>query len=189
MMDKVLDFFGMKPETPPVPPLTEFQKANEAMLNESIVEARVMLMQKKAALDRWNADDKAAVKKWMGDDSEATRKMLQERTQRELDSAYKLTPRNFSQMDTSDPDYGSTYAQVYPNDKTHNIQIGGAFAKAPASGVNSRGGTIVHEQSHFNDIGGTKDHKYGTTKAQQLAIDDPSKAQTNADSYEYYIEH
>ena len=42
--------------------------------------------------------------------------------------------------------------------------------------------------SHFEDVGGTKDHVYGETDALQLATTDPAKALENADNFEYYLE-
>jgi len=42
--------------------------------------------------------------------------------------------------------------------------------------------------SHFDDIGGTKDHVYGAENAKALATTDSNKALNNADSFEYYTE-
>lgn len=52
-------------------------------------------------------------------------------------------------------------------------------------GADSRAGTIVHENSHFDKNGGTRDYAYGEGDAQSLAKNDPDTAIQNADNYEY----
>lgn len=77
------------------------------------------------------------------------------------------------------------YAFVYPVDTTHNIHLSSQYQIAKENGENSKPGVIIHEMSHFNDIGNTKDHAYGA-KAQEL---DVTKAIENADTYEYAAEN
>lgn len=64
-----------------------------------------------------------------------------------------------------------------------------AFWTAPTSGTDSKGGTIIHETSHFNVVAGTDDIVYGQSGAKSLAISDPSQAIQNADSHEYFAEN
>jgi len=81
------------------------------------------------------------------------------------------------------------YAYVYPGDTTHTIYCCKAFWTAPnAGGFDTKAGTLIHELSHFNNIGGTKDYAYGTDAAKKLAINDPEQARANADNYEYFCE-
>jgi len=63
------------------------------------------------------------------------------------------------------------------------------YWRAPQLGTDSRAGTILHEVSHFNEIGGTEDHAYGAALASALARNDPSRAVNNADSIEYFAEN
>jgi peptidyl-Lys metalloendopeptidase len=88
------------------------------------------------------------------------------------------------------PSCGSddVFAYVYPTDTTKTVYLCGAFWRSKMTGYDSQPGVIVHELSHFNAIGGTKDYAYGVTAAKQLAISSPSKAVANADNYEYYGE-
>ena len=60
---------------------------------------------------------------------------------------------------------------------------------APATGTDSKAGTLVHEMSHFNATAGTDDHVYGQTGAKNLAISDPASALDNADNHEYFAEN
>jgi len=88
------------------------------------------------------------------------------------------------------PDCGSdsVFAYVYPTDTTKTVYLCGAYWRAKLTGYDSQQGVIVHELSHFNAIGGTKDYAYGVTACKNLAISSPSKAVANADNYEYYCE-
>jgi peptidyl-Lys metalloendopeptidase len=80
------------------------------------------------------------------------------------------------------------YAYVYPT-QPYRIYVCKAFWTAPMTGTDSKGGTLVHEMSHFNVVAGTDDHVYGQSGAASLAISDPDAAVDNADSHEYFAEN
>lgn len=82
----------------------------------------------------------------------------------------------------------SYYAYVYPT-RPYKVYLCRAFWSAPLAGTDSKGGTIVHELSHFNVIAGTDDYAYGQTAAKNLAISNPAQARFNADSHEYFAEN
>lgn len=82
----------------------------------------------------------------------------------------------------------SYYAYVYPT-QPYKIYVCKAFWSAPMSGTDSKGGTLVHEMSHFNAVAGTDDHVYGQSGAASLAISNPAQAVDNADSHEYFAEN
>jgi peptidyl-Lys metalloendopeptidase len=82
----------------------------------------------------------------------------------------------------------SYYAYVYPT-QPYKIYLCRAFWSAPMTGTDSKGGTLVHELSHFNVIAGTNDYAYGQSAAKALAISNPAQARNNADSHEYFSEN
>lgn len=82
----------------------------------------------------------------------------------------------------------SYYAYVYPT-QPYKIYVCNAFWSAPMSGTDSKGGTLVHELSHFNVVAATDDHAYGQSAAASLAISNPTSALDNADSHEYFGEN
>ena len=82
----------------------------------------------------------------------------------------------------------SYYAYVYPTQPYH-IYVCNAFWSAPTAGTDSKGGTLIHETSHFNVVASTNDWVYGQSGAKNLAITDPAKAIDNADSHEYFAEN
>ncbi|KAF8997334.1 hypothetical protein BDZ89DRAFT_1148627 [Hymenopellis radicata] len=52
------------------------------------------------------------------------------------------------------------YAYVYPDDFV-------TCSGRPALRGRTRGGTLIHESSHFTIVGGTDDHVYGTVWRQE----------------------
>jgi peptidyl-Lys metalloendopeptidase len=82
----------------------------------------------------------------------------------------------------------SYYAYVYPN-QPYKIYVCNAFWNAPMTGTDSKGGTLIHEMSHFTAVAGTDDHAYGQTNAKSLAISSPTQALNNADNHEYFAEN
>ena len=82
----------------------------------------------------------------------------------------------------------SYYAYVYPT-QPYRIYVCRAFWSAPNAGTDSRGGTLIHEMSHFNVVAGTDDHVYGQSGAKSLAISNPANALDNADNHEYFAEN
>ena len=80
------------------------------------------------------------------------------------------------------------YAYVYPS-QPYKIYVCNAFWSAPPIGTDSRGGTLVHEMSHFTLVAGTDDWAYGQEAAAALAVSNPSRAIDNADSHEYFSEN
>jgi peptidyl-Lys metalloendopeptidase len=80
------------------------------------------------------------------------------------------------------------YAYVYPT-KPYEIFVCRAFWSAPMSGTDSKGGTLIHEMSHFNVTAGTDDIVYGQSGAMNLAASDPAGALNNADNHEYFAEN
>ncbi|ESK92137.1 deuterolysin m35 metalloprotease [Moniliophthora roreri MCA 2997] len=69
------------------------------------------------------------------------------------------------------------------------VHLCGAFWRAPVSGTDSKGGTILHEASHFRLNAQTQDNAYSQSACQSLAQSDPDAAIANADSHEYFGEN
>ena len=82
----------------------------------------------------------------------------------------------------------SYYAYVY-SAKAYEIFVCKAFWTAPNAGTDSRGGTLIHELSHFSIVAGTNDYVYGQAGAANLPISNPDNAVNNADNHEYFAEN
>lgn len=83
---------------------------------------------------------------------------------------------------------GSVFAYVFPT-QPYKIYVCQAFWNAALDGTDSRGGTLVHEMSHFDIVAGTDDVVYGQEQARALASSRPESAVENADSHEYFAEN
>ncbi|CAE6437774.1 unnamed protein product [Rhizoctonia solani] len=70
-----------------------------------------------------------------------------------------------------------------------NVYLCLAYWGAPLDGTDSKMGIIIHEASHFTELGGTADHTYGQSNCRNLARSDPGRAAMNADSHEYFAEN
>lgn len=92
------------------------------------------------------------------------------------------------QLDCDCASDNTLYAFVYANQPYH-VHLCGAFFAAPATGTDSKAGTLVHETSHFTVVAGTNDYAYGQTACKKLATKTPNKAINNADSHEYFAEN
>jgi peptidyl-Lys metalloendopeptidase len=110
---------------------------------------------------------------------------------------YNTVKGNFtnikSAMDTASMNFNCGckkryYAYVYAN-QPYNIYLCSIFWQAPATGTDSKAGTLIHETSHFTIVAGTEDWVYGQSGAKNLAVSDPNKAVDNADSHEYFAEN
>ncbi|KAF9529058.1 hypothetical protein CPB83DRAFT_765596 [Crepidotus variabilis] len=101
----------------------------------------------------------------------------------------KISGNSFSSFkyDCTCTDSG-TYAYVYP-DTFGTIYLCGAFWSAPTTGTDSKGGTLIHESSHFTANGGTQDYVYGQSAAKNLASTNSGQAVMNADNHEYFAEN
>ncbi|ACA85799.1 M35 family metallo-endopeptidase [Shewanella woodyi] len=112
-------------------------------------------------------------------------------------SRWNTVSNNFSKIDSALNNEPLTidcsckkryFAYVYPT-QPYKIYMCRAFWSAPTTGTDSKGGTIIHEMSHFNVVAGTDDIVYGQSGAKALAISDPAQAIQNADSHEYFAEN
>ncbi len=79
----------------------------------------------------------------------------------------------------------SYYAYVYPT-QPYKIYVCRAFWTAPVRGTDSRGGTLIHEMSHFDVVANTDDVAYGQAACRNLTA---AQAINNADTHEYYAEN
>ena len=84
----------------------------------------------------------------------------------------------------------STFAYVYKN-LPYYINLCPMFWGAPTTGTDSKGGTLLHEVSHFTIVADTTDTEgtYGQDACQKLALISPFQADNNADNFEYFAEN
>jgi uncharacterized protein involved in type VI secretion and phage assembly len=175
------------PPAAEAPGNTAFSKKQHDEIKAAKDDAAKLLKSKEAALERWSDDDKVDFKKWFGDDSEKSRQEMLDRIRAEEVLLDKMDLSNFAPPEPGEHK-PHVFAYTKPDDESHMVYLDDAFWTAPAVGTDSKAGTIVHELSHFNDIGATSDDAYGKKAAGILAIDEVEKALENADNMEFYVE-
>ena len=121
-----------------------------------------------------------------GDSSEETRQYLDQvltNIDRNLDQA-TLRPLEPAE------DKPEIFAYVYGTEPGRDIYVGEAFWQAGSNPPDTQAGVLVHEMSHFEDIGGTIDDPdaYGAENSERLARTEPEKAARAADNFEYFVE-
>ncbi|MCF6272729.1 MAG: M35 family metallo-endopeptidase [Rhodobacteraceae bacterium] len=89
-----------------------------------------------------------------------------------------------------------TFAFVYPNDSGTiylcppyfglPLLSDATFLEVFNSGT--RAGTLIHEMSHYEDVGDTDDRCYNRDVCSSFARTSPGGATINADSYQYFAE-
>jgi uncharacterized Zn-binding protein involved in type VI secretion len=154
-------------------------------------DALSLLEDRLAGLKAKDAKTKALAKKWFGDDSDATLQQMQTRVEKSIAKLDSFTDDNFVPAEAGQED---CFAYVYPN-KNDKLYLGDDFWSAPATGPDSKAGTLIHETSHYNSVGGTDDvtmadgsTAYGKASCEKLAKENPAGAKNNADSFEYFVE-
>lgn len=101
-------------------------------------------------------------------------------------------------METKDFTYHASGPECGQNDFAYSVQDGTdiwlciKFWQAPARGMNSQAGTVVHEHSHTSafaeDVEVNGEKVYGEEASKKLAASEPDKAIRNADNYEFFAE-
>lgn len=144
-------------------------------------------------LNRWNDDDKRMFKKWFGSDSDEAKEQIKDRIAANKnvmnEANYKPGVEDTSQGPiTPGSDSANEFAHVYASDPGHSVYLNPLFWSATLEGTDNQAGVLLHETSHFKDVGGTRDLAYGQANALNLASNHPDQALNNADSYEYFME-
>jgi peptidyl-Lys metalloendopeptidase len=91
---------------------------------------------------------------------------------------------------------GNTYAFVYPDDSA-TLHVCAPYFELPVLSdatflevfnSGTRAGTIIHEMSHYANVGGTADNCYNRDVCSDYARTNPNGATHNADSFQYFAE-
>jgi uncharacterized Zn-binding protein involved in type VI secretion len=157
------------------------------IINETI-QACILLLQKKLNLLKKN-DPKTLeeFEVWFGIGDEGAKQIIIHRIDRALNLFDSLNEQDFVVVQDEFL-RRKTYAMVHPEDNKHIILLGDKFWSAADRNEISRINVLLHEISHFYDIGNTHDFSYGIKLCQNLAKKKPAKALYNADTFAFFIE-
>lgn len=157
-----------------------------------------VIQRRERLLTEWSATEKQRVKDWFGVADEETRAFLRTGLAKLIAALAVMTGKNFVRYT---PDFGEQQGCIpsSPEDQvaavcrtdvqTRTIAFTRRFCGISEISPNkdSKISILIHEVTHFDDIFGTYDHKYGLHVSRMLATTDAVKTKTNADSYAGYI--
>jgi hypothetical protein len=184
----------------PETPLTE---SDRNALRDGIAVQQSMAKAMLTSLKRWNDKDRQMFAGVFGRADGAGRNFIQEIARRELQTGSGMTTDNFKHATWADFNYRDpkgnydpsfAHAFVRNEDFSHRIYLGGLWDITKARGSIEVGAMIVHELSHFDDIGYSSDG-YGRTyravinspgQMEELRRDYPDRTLQHSYSIENY---
>jgi uncharacterized Zn-binding protein involved in type VI secretion len=153
--------------------------------NQAIKDCTALLEKKLALLERNDPQTLENFKKWFGRDDQEAKGIILEMMRKALEVSKGLTVENFKDRSNEQKDE-NMFAEVYHCDKAHTIFVNELFWKAKQTGQDSKAAIVVHELSHFEDVGNTKDFVYKTL-CLELANVHPIDALKNAANFECFV--
>jgi hypothetical protein len=157
------------------------------MIMQAIEDGTIMLREKLRLLRKKDKATMELFRVWFGRDDDKAKRIIVSRIKKALKVFEELEEENFCEiMDLEKRK--KCFASVFSDDLSHTIMLGNPFWIAPTKGRDSKAGVLVHEVSHFVDVGRTRDYEYGDLPCLRLAMYNPDKALFNADSFERFIE-
>jgi hypothetical protein len=112
--------------------------------------------------------------------------LILNRIARALNIARCLTTENFNEIENMKT-RSSSFALVHYYDEFHTISLGDLFWDANEFRKNTRVMILIHELSHFYDVGCTGDFEYGIDQCLYLSKYERRKALYNAENFERFI--
>lgn len=161
------------------------QEEKNRIINEAIGECIFLLERKLQSLEVRDEKTMDDFKTWFGFTDEGAVDLILNRILRALDIAKVLTLDNFGVIE-DEFKRAKLYASVDGSDEFYTFYLGALFWKKWKS-AESTGSTLIHELSHFDDIGCTRDFDYGDEQCLYLAKYASKRALYNADNFEYFI--
>ena len=156
-----------------------------AIVKRVIKECIVLLEKRLELLVRDEAETVERFVKWFGPFTPDRKDVIVERIGRQIAFFKELTLRMFDKI-SNVGDYRKLFAIVYSTDKCYTIYLGSHFWKDKSLKKCTRATVLIHEVSHFENLGDTMDHDYDD-ECEDLAKERPHVALYNADSYAFFI--
>lgn len=147
------------------------------IVKSAIADATTLVKDAITKLTRWTVADQSEYTKWFGAPTPSNRTHVTD--------GYRAIENALGSNITWHKTSSNVFAYVYPGGPLE-VWLGPLFWAAPAMGVDSKAGTMVHELSH--EVWSTDDHAYGPIDAKALAVRYSLQAIDNADNYEYFAE-
>jgi hypothetical protein len=156
------------------------------IINEVIKNCTILLERKLNLLVNDDPQILEEFKYWFGLFDNERKNIILKRIKDQLNLFKNLTLDNFQRI-SYEIDYRKLFGLVYRTDDSFTIYIGNPFWNKKFEEKSSREQVLIHETSHFKNIGNTGDFGYDEEECVMLANKKPDKALFNADSYAFFI--
>lgn len=161
-------------------------KRKTEIINQAIEICVVLLENKLKLLLEYDSQIFKDLEKWFGRVDKRKHDVILKRIRSTLAVCKDLRIHDFILDDA--PRSEGIYGYIYKRKGSRPIiHLGRKFWKIKNGDEKSRAGVIIHELSHFKDIGKADDYTYGVEGCRSLAEHYPEEALYNADSYEIFI--
>jgi uncharacterized Zn-binding protein involved in type VI secretion len=164
--------------------LSEDEK--ERIIYQTIQKCTVLLERKLKLMQSNDSKTRQDFEVWFGCMDEERMQMVMHRIERSLIISKTLTVNNFDVIH-SDFARSKYFALANRSDEFHTIYLGDPFWNLKDSASQTRADVLVHEISHFWDVGPTIDFDYGSEQCLFLSKNYSRQAFYNADSFMYFV--
>ncbi|MCS3800101.1 PAAR domain-containing protein [Niastella sp. OAS944] len=161
-------------------------KEIEPVINQAILECIAMLERKLKLMLTNDPKTIEDLKEWFGYIDEQRRQIIINRIERALAITQSLTINDFEFIAD---ELARTNLLAIANiwDEFHTIYLGDQFGKLKDDDTQENTEILIHEISHFLDVGHTIDFDYGKEQCLFLAKNHSTQAFYNADNFMYFI--
>ena len=158
-----------------------------AIVKKTIADSIVLLEKRLELLKRDDPGTLADFDKWFGYIDEKRKLVIVNRIKKQIVFFKTLGINYFSRIALA-IHYRTVVAQVHAWDKhSYTIYLGHRFWNDDELKKDTREIVLIHEVSHFEDLGKTIDYGYDDSECEKYAKANPNKALYNADSYAFFI--
>jgi hypothetical protein len=157
------------------------------IITETIKDCIEILQRKLSLLSKSDSRILRQFKNWFGLSDEMAIQIITGRIERTLDFFMELSVRDF-EIVVDEEQKRIVYATIYGEDEMHTVFLGDKFWGAGECDGISKAFVLIHEASHLEYVGGTRDFDYGKAQCLYMAKHTPGMALYNADSFAYFIE-
>jgi uncharacterized Zn-binding protein involved in type VI secretion len=163
-----------------------FDEEKERIINKSILECTALLERKLKLMQSRDSKTIEDFKIWFGCMDDERMQIVMHRIERSLIISKVLTVNNF---DVIPNEFARLkyFAIANLEDEFHTIYLGDPFWELKDGGSQTMADVLLHELSHFWDVGHTFDFDYGVDQCLFLSENYSTRAFYNADSFMYFI--
>jgi uncharacterized Zn-binding protein involved in type VI secretion len=162
------------------------REEREKIINQTIQKCIELLERKLKLLQCSDPEVMKDFEKWFGFMNEERIQIILHKVERALRISQSMTVNDFEDI-TNDFARSDELAHVRFWDEFHTVYLGDRFWKLKGNCDMTRVDVLLHEMSHFFDVGNTIDFDYGEEQCLFLSNNHNVRAFYNADNFMYFL--